>query len=116
MRKAIGLALGCAALSVALSGVAHADAATEQFVADADAAGFINSDANLIAQGVWACAQLDHGFTAAAVVKQYVHDNPTLVSYQGGYFVGLAVGDLCPWHMGEPYEGSEFLHYGSQMY
>jgi hypothetical protein len=91
------LAIGCAGANLA-----HADNGTTEFLSDARVAGFANTlgDGGLLTQGFWVCRQIDHGHPVLDIAARYQLINDVSQS-QAGKFVGLAIRDLCPWHVPE---------------
>jgi hypothetical protein len=70
------------------------------FLADIRAAGFRDSNGNLVAldQGLDMCGLMDAGLSRQSMVNQFWADNPTLGPDGAAQVVGIAVRDLCPWH------------------
>lgn len=94
-----GLMLGAAGLVIA-AGIAKGD--SYDFVADVRIEGFQNASGNitLLDQGLWACSQLDAGYTGNAVVRAYESTNP-MTDAKASEFISTAVVDLCSWHLAE---------------
>lgn len=113
-KKIIGglaAAVATTGIAVATPGLAHADDtdatiaainAAAQFTQDVTNAGFYNSggaSAQLLI-GITACNRLDDGWTPAAEAKD-LYENTSLNAFGSGRFVGIAMRDLCPWHIGQ---------------
>jgi Protein of unknown function (DUF732) len=71
------------------------------FLTDISAAGFGDSSGNQVAldQGLDICGLMDAGLSRQNMVKQFSAVNPSLGPGGAAQVVGIAVRDLCPWHV-----------------
>jgi hypothetical protein len=82
---------------------AHADSATNKFLADEHAAGFFNvakGDAGLIAQGMLVCNKLDQGTPLNQLTVAFATAENWSV-HEAVEFMGISIRDLCPQHMAD---------------
>jgi hypothetical protein len=104
MKKlALAPVLAAGALAININAIAHAD--VNDFVEDVHGelgvSNFVSGDSGLAAQGIWICNQLDNGAQLSAVLQRFVQANPGILPFTAGRLAGIAVSDICPWHVND---------------